>query len=116
LKKLGQLTGGRFVTGNGRGRRAQIAFDRPEMSPCLQKLDKTSAKYKEALAIIQAGKDMLKKTPRADMEGFKPCPEHARRLAKYHRLMALEAANRKAILTGTKHYDPIPEPTVEKKK
>ena len=116
LGKLGGLTGARFVTGHGGGKRAQIAFDRPEMSPCLQKLDKTSAKYKEALAIIQAGKDMLKKTPRADMEGFKPCPDHARRLAKYHRLEALEAANRKAILTGAKHYDPTPEPVDETKK
>jgi hypothetical protein len=44
------------------------------------------------------------------MEGFKPCPEHARRLAKYYRLSDLEAANRKAILNGTKHYDPMPEP------
>jgi len=59
---------------------------------------------------------MLKKTPRADMEDFKPCDEHARRLAKYHRLMALEAANRKAILNGTKHYDPVPKPEPEKKK
>jgi len=116
LRKLGQLTGARFVTGNGRGRKAQVSFDRPEISPCLQKLDKGSAKHKEALAIIQAGREMLKKTPRADMEGFKPCPEHARRLAKYNRLMALEAANRKAILTGTKHYDPVPKPTVERKK
>ena len=116
LGKLGKLTGARFVTGNGRGRKAQIAFDRPEMSPCLQKLKKDSPQYKEALAIIQAGKDMLKKTPRADMDGFKPCPEHARRLAKYHRLEALEAANRKAILTGAKHYDPAPAVAVDKKK
>jgi hypothetical protein len=106
IGKLGKLTGARFVTSHGRGKRAQIAFDRPELSPCLQKLKEDSPQYKEALAIIQAGKDMLKKTPRADMDGFKPCPDHARRLAKYHRLSDLEAANRKAILTGAKHYDP----------
>ncbi|MCP4375536.1 MAG: hypothetical protein GY794_05095 [bacterium] len=115
LGKLRKLTGARFVTGH-RGRGPQIAFERPELSPCLQKLQKDSPKYKEALAIIQAGKDMLKKTPRADMDGFKPCPEHARRLAKYHRLEALEAANRKAILNGTRHYDPVPKPVDKKKK
>jgi hypothetical protein len=114
LGKLGKLTGARFVTSH-RGKGPQIAFERPELSPCLQKLQKDSPKYKEALAIIQAGRDMLKKTPRADMDGFKPCPEHARRLAKYHRLSAQEAANRKAILTGRKHYDPPSEPVVEKK-
>jgi hypothetical protein len=50
-----------------------ISFDRPELSPCLKKLDKNSAEYKEALAIIQAGKAQLEKLPRGDMDGFVPC-------------------------------------------
>jgi len=105
-RRLGQLTRARFVTGHGRGKRAQIAFERPELSPCLQKLKKDSPQYKEALAIIKAGKAMLAKKPRADMDGFVPCAEHRRRLAKYERLRKLELANRRAIDKGLKHYDP----------
>ena len=116
LGKLRKLTGARYVTGHGRGKRTAVSFDRPEMSPCLQKLKKDSPQYKEALAILQAGKEMLKKQPRADMDGFVPCPEHVRRLKKYRRLAALEAANRKAILTGTRHYDPAPAVVADKKK
>jgi len=106
LSRLGKLTGAQFVTGHGRGRRAQVAFERPELSPCLAKLKKDSPQYREALAIVQAGKKMLERIPRADMDGFEPCPEHAKRLAKYRRLSELEAANRRAIVTGTRHYDP----------
>jgi hypothetical protein len=116
LGRLGKLTAVHFVTGARRGKRAQIAFDRPELSPCLQKLEKDSAQYKEALAIIQAGKAALAKTPRADMDGFVPCPEHVRRLEKYNRLSELEAANRQAILSGTRHYDPSHKANDDEKK
>jgi hypothetical protein len=116
LSRLGKLTGARFVTSHGSRKRAQIAFERPELSPCLGKLKKDSAQYKEALAIIRAGKVALDKTPRGDMDGFKPCPEHAKRLAKYRRLQDLEAANRKAIRTGARHYDPIDDSGGNKKK
>jgi len=109
LGRLGKLTRARFVTGHGRGKRAQIAFERPELSPCLQRLKKDSPQYKEALAIIRAGKAMLAKTPRADMDGFVPCKEHRRKLAKYKRLEELEMANRRAIDKGAKHYDPAPK-------
>ncbi|MDR2762859.1 MAG: hypothetical protein LBB88_09680, partial [Planctomycetaceae bacterium] len=45
-----------------------ISFTRPELSPCLLKLnkDKDSAEYKEALSIIQSGKDSITSTPRGD--------------------------------------------------
>jgi len=105
MGKLGKLTKARFVTGHGRNKRAQVAFERPELSPCLQKLDKNSAQYKEALAIIQAGKAQLQKVPRADMDGFVPCEKDRQRLAKYDRRADIERENRKAILTGKKLYD-----------
>ena len=34
VKTLGALTGVKFVTGHGPGKRAQLSFDRPELSPC----------------------------------------------------------------------------------
>jgi len=105
LSQLGKLTGARFVTGNRRGARAQIAFERPELSPCLQKLDKASPEYGKALAIIQAGKAMLQKTPRGDMDGFVPCEDHRRRLAKYEHRQREEKRHRKALLAGKKVYD-----------
>ena len=105
LGKLGKLTRARFVTRHGRGPRAQIAFERPELSPCLQKLKKGSPQYNEALAIIRAGKAQLAKTPRADMDGFVPCPEHRRRLVKYRHREAEELRNRRAIREGKKAYD-----------
>ena len=43
--------------------------DRPELSPCLQKLDKNSDAYKQALALIQEGRRVLFDNPRPDMPG-----------------------------------------------
>jgi len=105
LKRLGQLTRARFVTRHGGNQRAQIAFERPELSLCLQKLKKDSPQYKEALAIIKAGKATLAKTPRADMDGFVPCEDHRKRLAKYAHREAEEKRSRQAIHAGRKVYD-----------
>ena len=103
--RLRQLTKANFISGHKMGHPAQLSFDRPELSLCLQKLDKNSEQYKEALAIIQAGKDQLKKVPRADMDGFVPCEKDRQRLAKYAKREEIEIANRKAILKGRKLYD-----------
>lgn len=105
VKRLSALTKAKFVTKHGRNQRARLSFDRPELSPCLQALDKTSAEYKEALSIIQSGKAQLEKTPRADMDGFLPCEKDRQRLEKYDRLSIIELENRKAILEGRTIYD-----------
>ena len=107
LGKLSKLVGVPLArTNNHRGNRgSQISFDRPELSRCLEKLEKGSAKYNEALAIIQKGKDNLAKTPRADMPGFAPGPDSQKRQAFYKKRQQIEAANRKAIATGKKIYD-----------
>jgi len=105
MSRLGRLTGARFVVGHGKNQRARVAFERPEKSPCLQKLDKESDNYKKALAIIQAGKEQLEKRPRADMEGFVPCEKDRQRIAKYQYRVRIEMANRKAIREKTKVYD-----------
>ena len=47
----------------------KVWFDRPELSPCLQGLDKNSDAYKQALALIQEGRQVLFDNPRPDMPG-----------------------------------------------
>ena len=80
-------------------------MDRPEASPCLRKLDKAGDMYREALAIIRAGQDELRKNPEADMPGFHPCEEHQVREAKYQALREREASRRQALAEGRKAYD-----------
>ncbi len=106
LKKLGKLTGAKFVTRHGKNQRTAVSFDRPEKSPCLAKLKKGSPQYRAALAIIAEGKANLAKTPRADMEGFVPCEKDRDRLRKYEKLRGFEMRNRAAIRAGKKVYDP----------
>ncbi|MBW8016670.1 MAG: hypothetical protein FVQ82_10815 [Planctomycetes bacterium] len=105
FSRLRKLTGAHFVTGHGKNKRAMISFDRPVLSPCLKKLDKNSTQYKEALAIIQAGKAQLEKLPRGDMDGFVPCAKDSQRLQKYNKRVEIELQNRKAIRQGKKIYD-----------
>ncbi|TKG93940.1 hypothetical protein EYV94_14375 [Puteibacter caeruleilacunae] len=109
LNRLGQLTKVNFGHLGGHGRRlgAQISFERPALSPCLKNIrNKKSDEYKEALAIIQKGKEQLQKHPRLDMKGFIPSPKDQQRLDKYKYRKDQEMENRKAILEGGKHYDP----------
>ena len=110
-KRLGELTGVRLVDepGNNPGyasHRLRLSFDRPELSPCLQELDKSSKVYQETLAIIRAGQAELRKAPAADMPGFHYCAEHQSRAAKHQALSKRESARRHALATGTKVYDP----------
>ncbi len=82
-----------------------ISFDRPEISPCLQKLEKGSAEYIEALAIIRQGAGALDATPRADMPDFEPCANDLQRNERYEESRRTEAAFRAAIRDGRKLYD-----------
>ncbi len=83
----------------------EVSFERPELSPCLEKLDKSNPQYQEALAIIRAGKEMLAKRPRADMPGFQPCEADEQREAKYEKHRQIELGVREALRKGEKVYD-----------
>lgn len=83
----------------------EVSFERPELSPCIQHLDKTAPAYQEAVAIIKAGMEMLKQRPRADMPGFKPCEKDLQREEKYAYRRQIELSNREAIRRGEKRYD-----------
>jgi hypothetical protein len=107
--RLGQLTGWPFAQQQSFSSSPglDVSFDRPELSPCLEKLDRNSPAYKEALAIVQAGKEMLAKRPRGDeLAGFVPCETDQRREAKYAERRQIELRNREAIRQGEKVYDP----------
>ena len=88
------------------GGRVMVSFDRPELSPCLEKFtDRNSPEYKEALELIRAGGAQLAKQPEADRPGFVPCEKDLQREQKYERLRQRELAFRKAIMDGKKLYD-----------
>ena len=72
LRRLSHLLGRDVGTQQSEMQGSQVNFTRPEFSLCLTAFkDKSDPRYKEALAIIQAGKEMLARRPRADMPGFK---------------------------------------------
>lgn len=103
IKRLSELTGEDL---NRQDRANLVWFDRPELSPCLVKMDKNSADYREALGIITAGKETLAATPRNDMPGFRlTVPGEIRAEEKYEQRLAEEAARVKAIIAGEKVYD-----------
>ena len=83
-----------------------VSFDRPALSPCLANFkDKNTAQYREALALIQAGRDMLAQRPAADMPGFVACAEDLRREAKHAERARIERRSRNALRQGLSVYD-----------
>ena len=83
----------------------EVSFERPELSACLEKLDKRGPQYQEALGIIRSGKEMLARRPRADMPGFQPCEVDQRRETKYQERRQIELQVREALRKGEKVYD-----------
>jgi len=89
----------------------EVNFTRPELSPCLARLSgKDDARYQEALAILQAGKEALAQHPRPDMPGFQLDHQlEIEQQRKYDNLQQAAARWRAAILAGQKLLD-IPAP------
>jgi len=112
LERLSKLTGVPFakLAKHSKNSGPQLSFDRPHLSPCLAKFDDTSnPEYIEALAIIQAGSQMLQERPRADMPGFQPCTVDRERQEQYVMRQQVESRNRQAIRKGQKLYDTPPQ-------
>ncbi|MDO4587865.1 MAG: hypothetical protein Q4C95_11305 [Planctomycetia bacterium] len=102
-KRLEELVGQNNLT-------FDISFSRPEISPCLNRWetakDKESEEYKEALAIIQTGKERLEKQSRGEDENFVPVAEvEIQQQAKYDLMRQREMKMRQAILNGEKRND-----------
>ncbi|MGL5682210.1 MAG: hypothetical protein ACRDDZ_04035 [Marinifilaceae bacterium] len=86
VNRLNELTGINLWHLNGHQRKhlAQISFNRPELSPCLDNIRKDKGKFNEAVAIIKAGKAQLKATPRGDIEQqLVPCQRNKQQLENY---------------------------------
>jgi len=85
-----------------------LSFDRPELSPGLAKLPQNDPRYAEALAIIRAGQELLKKNPNPDADGFVACDADQQRERKYEARAEIERRNRQAIREGRTLYDTAP--------
>lgn len=108
LGRLGELTGVDFRRQRSYGGcpGPDVSFDRPELSPLLAPFsDKQDPRYREALAMIQAGRERLTRRPRADMPGFVPSEPDQLREAKYALRRQIELRNREAIRRGERMYD-----------
>ena len=70
VDELAKLTGVNFWSLNNFNRKAlaQVSFDRPEKSPCLDAIRADKQKYRRAVEIIKVGGKRLKETPRGDIE------------------------------------------------
>jgi hypothetical protein len=83
-----------------------INFTRPQRSLCLKAFtDKNDPAYREALSIIQSGRQMLQQHPRADMPNFRPCEADQRRVDYHAKRREIEAHNRRTIAQGDRIYD-----------
>jgi hypothetical protein len=108
LGRLAQLTGEDFGRQRSYGGNPgpEVSFDRPELSPLLTKfLDRTDPRYREALAIIRAGQELLAQRPRCGTPGFVPSEPDQRREAKYAERREIELRNRAAIRDGRRVFD-----------
>lgn len=115
IEKLTALTGIKFAEhlDCAKSIGPLFSFTRPELSPCLAKLpDKASAKYQEALSIIQAGRDRLAQHPHPCEDPAQLCPVDQDREKKYQARRLIELENREAVRIGAKRYEgqpPAPE-------
>ncbi|MBN1127004.1 MAG: hypothetical protein JXA82_18525 [Sedimentisphaerales bacterium] len=113
LKRLGELTNLDFyhLAGHNTNTGPQVCFDRPELSPCLSRIDPVGTEgYMEAIKIIRAGQAMLLQRPRGDMAGFVPAQIDCDRQARYAWRRQIEMANRQAVRLGNKRYDKADQP------
>ncbi len=108
LARLEELTGVplRQLAGHANNRGPQISFDRPELSPCLDRLrEQADSNYRDALALIREGAHTLARKPEADAPGFEPSAIDQWREVKYQARQQREHQNREALRTGTKHFE-----------
>lgn len=108
ISNLIKLTGVNIWNLNNHGRKltAQIAFDRPELSPCLDAIRQDKEKYQQAVAIIKLGQKRLKETPRGDIEKeLVPCERNKAQLRHYAERLASEVQNSCFIDASGKRFD-----------
>ena len=116
-QQIGDTRQFNFSSFNLNSLNSAIYFDNPELSPILK--GKTGEAYDKALALIEEGLKRLRTNPDTDWKGltsvpgnpllginsYKQCEMNAWRTEKVALYDAMEAANRAAIVNGTKLYD-----------
>ena len=108
VARLGKITGIDFnaLADCAANTGAQVDFDRPELSPCLDVLRERSSKhYDEALEIIRAGQAVLAQHPDVDSTGFALEGMDAAREQRYEARQQCEQRNCETIRAGGKVYD-----------
>jgi hypothetical protein len=112
LERLEKITGVplRQLAAHSSNRGPQVSFDRPELSLCLRTSGNLSEPQRlEALEIIRSGQNLLAQRPEADTPGFQASSMDQWRNEKYLARQQRELSNRKAIETGNKAYERIPQ-------
>lgn len=108
MNTLSQLTGINFwnLNNHNRQQQAQIAFDRPELSPCLDGIRQDKDKYNKAVELIKKGFKQLKTTPRGDIENKLVPNERQKEMLRHYttKMKANEIMNC-SIQKGEKIYD-----------
>ena len=103
--RLRELTGVNLAAeADFRRHRVRISFDRPELSPLLAQTDDPE-KRAEALAIIRAGSERLKVTPRGDTGGVSLADMDPQRSERAARLAQRNSAFQDAIRQGRRITD-----------
>ena len=83
-----------------------VNLDRPELSPCLSRVETDSQTYNGLLAAIREVRKNIQAHPRGDvMEGFVPYKADAERLAHREKYAEYERMVRAAIREGRELYD-----------
>ena len=104
IERLTALTGVKLAEtmGCNKSLGPQISFDRPTLSPCLKTLsaDPGSIPFKEAVALIEAGRVQL-----PDDDSVEKCAVDAQREGKYVARARVEREIRAAIREGRKIQD-----------
>ncbi len=109
--ELKKLTGLDYRNAAGLGKftrqlQAQISFDRPEESPCLDLVRDDQAKYDRVLELIKLGAERLEKAPRGDwVDKIEYCKRNKEQLKRYAERMEGENQNTWIIDTSVKRYD-----------
>ncbi len=107
-KELIELTGVNFnqLSTSKRKVTAQVAFERPEQSPCLDAIRDDKVKFDRAVEIITIGQKRLLETPRGDIESqLVVCEQQRKQLENYAARLAEDIQNTCNIDTQTKRYD-----------
>ncbi len=102
IEQLRQLTGLQIGDISSELQGSQVNFNRPELSICLNHLEKSSDAYKKALDIIHKGKKRLEQKPRMDMPGAQITGIDLEKQHKYNDYLNTEQEVRKAILETPK--------------